>query len=447
MKSLLNKRIAVFGAGAVGTYFGFKLLQAGFTNVEFIARSSYKALNEKGLKVLDYVNADSDGNPKVHNVSVNAQKELTGTYDIVLLCVKSKDTLESSRIISNHINDESIVVSIQNGVENPTVVENFINPSQVIAGVIYITAQMPEKGILKYDMDVKMFFGHMNGGKTNGSDMLDSVLTEAGLWHKFSENIKVQQWSKLMLNVVLNPLTALFRKTFYKLSLDEDAMSLSKHLFDEARNAAKLNGVEIEEKLFNDLVERNVKHKDFKSSMFQDIEANRKPEIDAILGVIVKSHEKAGLTAPYSDSILKVMNVLFGHWYQTSPVLAADVLVINKDKVLLIERKNEPYGWAIPGGLVDLYESLETAAVRELEEETSIKADISDIELLGVYSDPKRDPRGHTVSAVYVYFSDKEATAQDDALDAKYFNINELPDNLAFDHDKILQEAKEKYFK
>ena len=450
MKSLLNKRIAVFGAGAVGTYFGFKLLQAGFSNVEFIARSSYKALNSQGLKVIDYANCDNSKNPKIHKLKVNAKKELSGSYDLILMCVKSKDTIESANIIKNHLNNsennKGIVVSIQNGVENPTIIENFINKEQVIAGVIYLTAVMQEKGVLKFDSDVKIIFGHTYGEKTKQTDFLEEVFSTANLQHRFSSNIKEQQWSKLMLNIVLNPLTALFRKTFYNLSQDNDALSLSKHLFDEARNAAKINGVHIEESLFEELVERNSKFKNFKSSMFQDIEANRKPEVDAILGVVVRSHESIGETAPYSDSILKVMNVMFGHWYQISPVLAADVLVINGNKVLLIDRKNEPFGWAIPGGLVDLYETIENAAIRELEEETLIQANISDIELLGVYSNPKRDPRGHTVSAVYVYFSDKEAVAQDDAKDAAYFDISNLPENLAFDHKEILMEAKKKYF-
>ena len=141
------------------------------------------------------------------------------------------------------------------------------------------------------------------------------------------------------------------------------------------------------------------------------------------------------------------MNVKYGGWFQTSPTLAADVLVINDDKVLLIDRKNEPLGWAIPGGFVDLYETMEQAALRELHEETGIEANINDLHLLGIYSDPKRDTRGHTVSAVYVYFSDKEAYAADDAKDAKYFHIDNLPENTAFDHREILQDAKEKFMK
>ena len=118
-------------------------------------------------------------------------------------------------------------------------------------------------------------------------------------------------------------------------------------------------------------------------------------------------------------------------------------------KVLMIQRGNHPSigKWALPGGFIEMREDGIESAKRELQEETGIKADISDLHLLGIYSDPKRDIRGHTVSAVYVYFSDKEAQAADDAKDAKYFPINNLPENIAFDHRKILQDAKEKYMK
>ena len=118
-------------------------------------------------------------------------------------------------------------------------------------------------------------------------------------------------------------------------------------------------------------------------------------------------------------------------------------------QVLLIKRGNHPFRnkWALPGGFcIPSETSLETAR-RELQEETGIEADIKDLHLLGIYSDPKRDIRGHTVSAVYVYFSDKEAHAADDAQDTKYFHIDNLPEKIAFDHREILQDAKEKFIK
>ncbi|MBI5528879.1 MAG: NUDIX hydrolase [Deltaproteobacteria bacterium] len=103
--------------------------------------------------------------------------------------------------------------------------------------------------------------------------------------------------------------------------------------------------------------------------------------------------------------------------------------------IVLIKRRNPPHGWAIPGGFVDYGESTELAAVREAREETSLRVRL--VELLGVYSDPKRDPRFHTVSAVYIARARGTPVADDDAKEIGVFTKQDLPP-LAFDHAKIL---------
>ena len=123
------------------------------------------------------------------------------------------------------------------------------------------------------------------------------------------------------------------------------------------------------------------------------------------------------------------------------PRLTVDGVVIKNKKILLIRRKNDPFKgkWALPGGFVDYGERVEDAVVREVKEETGLETTIE--KLLGIYSDPGRDPRGHTVSIVYL-LSFKEGTAKggDDALEAKFFDLDDLPP-LAFDHEKIIKDA------
>lgn len=113
-------------------------------------------------------------------------------------------------------------------------------------------------------------------------------------------------------------------------------------------------------------------------------------------------------------------------------------LIQNDCFVLLIQRKNEPYQnhWALPGGYVNDFENPDDAAVRELFEETHVHANL---EQLKVFGKPNRDPRGHVVSVAYVGFVDYsvQAMAADDALNAQWFNVLELP-QLAFDHDEII---------
>jgi len=123
-----------------------------------------------------------------------------------------------------------------------------------------------------------------------------------------------------------------------------------------------------------------------------------------------------------------------------TPALAADIIIELIDRpgspILLIERKFPPYGWAIPGGFVDVGEPLEQAARREAREEVSL--DVRLTTLLGCYSDPTRDQRGHTVSAVYVAEARGEPKAQDDAKTLAVFALDQLPEKLAFDHRLIL---------
>src|ERR1700690_2836315 len=118
------------------------------------------------------------------------------------------------------------------------------------------------------------------------------------------------------------------------------------------------------------------------------------------------------------------------------PPIAADVIAEIGDKIVLIERRNFPFGWALPGGFVDVGEKVEDAAVRELREETTLEVELR--ALLGVYSRPDRDPRGQTVTVVYVGSATGTPRGGDDAQVARLFPPAAPPTPLAFDHAEIL---------
>lgn len=124
----------------------------------------------------------------------------------------------------------------------------------------------------------------------------------------------------------------------------------------------------------------------------------------------------------------------------TTPKLTVDTIIELENPpgrpIVLIQRKNPPFGWALPGGFVDIGETLETAAIREAREETCLNVRL--LTLLGCYSNPQRDPRGHTVSAVYIATAAGTPVAADDARDIAVFDIRQLPAELAFDHGRIL---------
>ncbi len=123
-----------------------------------------------------------------------------------------------------------------------------------------------------------------------------------------------------------------------------------------------------------------------------------------------------------------------------NPVQTVDIIIEIGNKIILIERRHEPFGWAIPGGFVDYGESLEDAARREAKEETSL--DVTLKCLLGVYSSPRRDPRRHTISAVYIASAKGRPEAADDAKNLGLFTLNAVPADMAFDHAEILADYR-----
>ena len=125
-----------------------------------------------------------------------------------------------------------------------------------------------------------------------------------------------------------------------------------------------------------------------------------------------------------------------------TPLITADVIIemsmLDDKPIVLIERKYEPYGWAIPGGFVEVGESIATAAQREALEETSLEVVLDT--LLGIYSDPERDFRGHTACAVFVGNASGKPVAADDAKDIALFDPFNVDVELAFDHRQILRD-------
>jgi len=121
-----------------------------------------------------------------------------------------------------------------------------------------------------------------------------------------------------------------------------------------------------------------------------------------------------------------------------NPIPTVDIIIRVRGGVVLIKRKNPPFGWALPGGFVDYGESAEHAAVREAQEETSLE--VSDLKLFGVYSEPDRDPRHHTLTVVFTARGLGMPHASDDAAEIAVFAREQLPSEMAFDHARILRD-------
>jgi ADP-ribose pyrophosphatase YjhB (NUDIX family) len=121
-----------------------------------------------------------------------------------------------------------------------------------------------------------------------------------------------------------------------------------------------------------------------------------------------------------------------------NPIPTVDIIIEIDNRIILIQRRNPPLGWALPGGFVDYGESVEAAAIREAREETSLKVTLK--EQFHVYSDPDRDPRQHTLTTVFIAEAKGSPEAKDDAKKLGLFNKGTLPSPLVFDHQQILSD-------
>ncbi|WP_025209892.1 argininosuccinate lyase [Hippea sp. KM1] len=208
------------------------------------------------------------------------------------------------------------------------------------------------------------------------------------------------------------------------------------------QNNKELNDISIEElKSFSDLIENDVLDVLHYKKAVNSRTSYGGTARENVIRVIEEI--KKELTVRSDGNTVECQRCGYPVKVYRNPIPTVDVIIKVEGKVVLIKRKNPPYGWAIPGGFIDYGESAEEAAVREAKEETGLDVKLEGI--LGVYSDPNRDPRQHTITTVFIATASGKPRAGDDAEGVGLFDSNNLPEPIAFDHKKILKDFFEKH--
>jgi 2-dehydropantoate 2-reductase len=426
-------KILVVGAGAVGGYFGARLALAG-AHTTLIARGSRLGAIQKGGLILK-----NTKDFKEERLMITAAEKPEGFYDLIIISVKSKDTKAAADIAEGHLKAGGAVLSLQNGVENIDILAERFPQDSVIGGVVRSALAGEGLNTVSYISYPAVILGAAFEEGRHHENSLSALFVSAGIDCRITGNIRRKQWEKLVWNIAFNPLSALTFSTCGEMVSSKRLSRVMRAVAEEAAAAAVFSGVTLSENAVDRVLNLDPAFNDFKTSTLQDVERNRKPEVDAIMLPVVKLAKEKKISAPFTECLYELLKYRHEKWYHTFPRLAADLLAADGDKVLLIERKYPPFGWAIPGGMIDCGERAEAAAVREFFEETGIKAAETDIKLLGVYSDPSRDDRGHTVSVIFYADISAVPKAGDDAKNARYFSFDELP-TLAFDHKKVIED-------
>ncbi len=295
-------RIAVLGAGAVGCYFGGMLARSG-APVTLVGRPEHvDAIHRDGL-FLDSIHFQE-------RVDVTASTDTAAVRDaaIVLFCVKTLNTEDAARSLAPHLAAGSIVVSLQNGVDN---VERIRAASGIVAipCVVYVAAAMSGPGRIKHSGRGDLVLGPLP--QNDAAQSVADCFTRAGVPCRISENIDGDLWAKLVWNCAGNAITALGRASYGQIARSESALQVFLAAASETMAVARASGINLPPV---DLANANVKlARDLgnaTSSTAQDIQRGKRTEIDSLNGYVVRRGAELGVPTPVNSTLTALIRLL-----------------------------------------------------------------------------------------------------------------------------------------
>jgi len=301
-------QIAVVGAGAVGCYFGGMLARAG-APVTLIGRAPHvEAINRDGL-FIDSVHFKE-------RVSVSASTEIGAVRDarLVLFSVKTVDTENAAKSLAPHLAPDTIVVSLQNGVDNAERID-LAAGIQAIPTVVYIAAAMIGAGRVRHSGRGDLIIGNpLPNHDTSESELagVAATFTRAGVPCRISENITAELWEKLIMNCAYNAISALSRMKYGRIAQDPGAIEVMKRVVIEAVEVGKAAGVRLSAdtmiaavlKLGNEAMPEAL------SSTAQDIARGKPTEIDSLNGFLVRRGAELGVPTPVNQTLHGLVKLL-----------------------------------------------------------------------------------------------------------------------------------------
>ncbi len=298
-------RIAVIGTGAVGGYFGAKLAAAG-QDLVFIARGAHlEALRRDGLRVLGPA-----GNILIRNAVFTSAAEAAGAVDVALICVKSYDTESAARACAGLIGAETTIFSLQNGIDNPEKLGGCFDAGRILAGVVYIGAQLEAPGVIRHFNGGRIVFGRLDGKIDPRAQSVEQMLSAAAIPCELRSDIQRIQWAKLLWNAPFCAISCLARAHAGEIVGSAQLTRLALDCMAEVAAAARTRGIELRRSLFDETIAFSRGLGDFKPSMLQDLEARKPLEYDAFNGFVVRLLSQAGQPAPVNQTFYSLLQHL-----------------------------------------------------------------------------------------------------------------------------------------
>jgi 2-dehydropantoate 2-reductase len=299
-------RILIAGTGGVGGFFGACLARAGH-DVVFLARgANLAALAATGLTV---ESVDGD----FHVSRITALDDVGGLepFMLVLVTVKSYDTPTIARTIAPVVAQDTIVLSLQNGIENESLLASLLDVPPLMGAMTEIGAELVAPGVVRHVAEGTIFFGEMNGHESARGRALGELFTAAGVRHRLSREMPLLLWSKLMWNAAHNAVTAITRTTAAqaaRLPATADVLRAAMH---EVVAVARAQGILLDPARVETVLAFSRDRLDsLRTSMLQDLERGRRLEYDAINGAVIRFGEAVGVPTPVNRTLYGLLAAL-----------------------------------------------------------------------------------------------------------------------------------------
>jgi 2-dehydropantoate 2-reductase len=318
-------KIAIIGAGAIGGYVGVKLALAG-EDVTFIVRgANLEAISKNGVKLIM-----DDGTEHVaSNVKATNDYDKAGKQDIIVLAMKAHQLEAIADDIHKLIGPETVIVTMQNGIPfwyfhkhggklagsrvhsvDPTgKITDKIPADKVIGCVVYPASELIAPGVIRHIEGDRFPVGELDGSSSDRVNAVSACFTNAGFKAPVLDNIRSEMWLKLWGNLTFNPISALSHSTLQDICQFPLTRELAASMMTEAQTVANKLGIEFRVTLDKRIAgaEKVGKHK---TSMLQDVEAGRDPEIDALVGSVVELGRLTETPTPHIDTVYSLVKLL-----------------------------------------------------------------------------------------------------------------------------------------
>jgi 2-dehydropantoate 2-reductase len=292
-------KIGVVGTGAVGGYVGGLLARAG-NDVTFLARGvHYTTMKEKGLTV-----EGGDDSFIVNGFFTDDSYDLADV-DLAIICVKSIDTRETAEKLSTILKKDSLILTLQNGVDNEeTLADVFGGYDRILSAAAYIQVMVKEPGVVRQLGNIPQFvIGALEHDLAEQAEKISTLFNSANIIASVTSKVLQIKWKKLFWNVTFNPLSALIESEVASILDNEGLYKTAQHICKEAIKVAQKAGIEVEDGFYRQILAQGQMARDHKTSMLQDKLRGKAMELESICGYIVKKGKELNVETPVLETI------------------------------------------------------------------------------------------------------------------------------------------------